>query len=690
MVGTSQTEPTLRRQLDFASALNALAEATIQSEGAEAIYESMVAIVGRALGVDRALLYAVRLDEGVAEGLCEWLSPGPQLEPTRATYPIAAFASAIGEVARTRSWLESHEDEIHPLMLADGSADALHRQMKIRSLLWFPVAFQPRGFHALVFNQVFSRRAWTRHELAFLDAVSRLVNLALHKVALVVERAKVAEDLLASESRFRALYDNTPTMLFTVTQDGRIESANRFAVDHLGYSAEELSALPVLSLFHEGDRDAVALQVARCFQTPGKVLRWELRKVTKNGDVVWVKETARVHARADGSQAVLIACDDVTEQKRAAEAMVQAQRLESLGVFTGGVAHDFNNLLAVVAGSMDRALARVPEGSAARPELLQAALATQRAIELVRQLLAYSGNPSRSMGAVDVNAIISELGELLHVTVARNASVVLDLAPDLPRVTADATQLRQVVMNLVVNAVEAGDGGGVVDVRTRYSAGMGDEPSLVVITVSDAGAGMDARTRERIFDPFFTTKTLGRGLGLAAVLGIVRGHGGTIQVESEVGRGTTFTVSIPRAPFEAPTPVPPPPRAVMPATATVLVVDDDGPLRRVVGGVLEDLGFSAVLAGSGAAALEMCEANPAIDCVLLDLSVAVEKGGGVLARLRQLRPGIPVVLMSGFVHTDTAAIVEQAGGPVLAKPFTPAQLRGVIASAMESTGIGRH
>ncbi len=388
------------------------------------------------------------------------------------------------------------------------------------------------------------------------------------------------------------------------------------------------------------------------------------------------------------------------EARKAIEAKVlEVQKLESLGVLAGGIAHDFNNLLVAIMGNAGLALLDLPEGSPARASIVDVEIASRRAGELARQMLAYSGRSRFLIEPVELSELVRELLALLQVSIGKSVILKLHLPDDPVVVDADAAQLRQVVMNLVINAADAiGTRSGTVTIRVsqleataEYLADVHPEAGLqpgqfAALEVSDTGMGMDQATQARIFDPFFTTKFTGRGLGLAAVLGIVRSHNGALRVYSEVGRGSTFRVVLP---LSATSPQPASAASGEPwrGSGTVLVVDDDPMVRSVAKRLLESFGLTVHVAEGGPQALErIINAPDAVDAVLLDMTMPELSGPEVFARLRQIRADLPVVLMSGYHEEELAPEVGAGISGFIQKPFTPADLANRLRAALESAG----
>ena len=385
----------------------------------------------------------------------------------------------------------------------------------------------------------------------------------------------------------------------------------------------------------------------------------------------------------------------------------QTQRLQSLGVLAGGIAHDFNNILTAILGNSELAERNIPAGSSAHRNLAEIGKATQRGADLCRQMLAYAGKGRFQVTPLDLSEVILEMREMLQMAVSKKATLRFDLASGLPAVEADVAQIRQVVMNLVINASEAiGDANGLITTvtnaldcdRAYLDAAWGGEQlpegRYVYLEISDTGSGMDEATRARIFEPFFTTKFTGRGLGLSAVNGIMRGHKGAIRVYSEPGRGTTFKLLFPASANA--------PRRLGAATGecdeyegsgTVLVVDDEESVRNTARGMLEQLGFCVLTAANGAEALETYRAHrDGIVCVLLDLTMPKMDGKETFQQIRLINPAAIVLLSSGY--NEQLAIQQFVGSGLagfIQKPYQLSvlelKMRQVLGSSDPQSGV---
>ena len=438
----------------------------------------------------------------------------------------------------------------------------------------------------------------------------------------------------------------------------------------------------------------------------GEAFTSELLNYRKDG-TTYVAEVRIMPIRdADGRLTHWVGVQrDVSERRRVAEErarmesrMQETQQLESLGVLAGGIAHDFNNLLTVIVGSSTLARLELGDDDEIRRHLQRIDTAAQRAADLCRQMLAYSGKGRYQVQTLDFNAVVRETAELGRNAITAGHEVRLELAASPVTVTADASQMQQVLMNLLLNADEAiGPAAGTIRIATQTGrlnrarlarTHLGPElpdGDYAMLEVADTGGGIAPEIAGRIFDPFFTTKFTGRGLGLSAVLGVVRAHGGTIEVESRPGAGATFRVFLPAVPAE-PAPAAPRPAAVPGSGAgrVVLVVDDDAPLRLLAVELLRMGGYKTLTAADGVEAVERFREHAGrIDAVLLDLSMPRMDGAAAGQEIRRLAPGMPVLLMSGFSEDEALRrfpVRERTG--FLQKPFSSDALLGKLGALL--------
>lgn len=390
---------------------------------------------------------------------------------------------------------------------------------------------------------------------------------------------------------------------------------------------------------------------------------------------------------------------DITERKQAEverqnmeKQLLHAQKLESLGVLAGGIAHDFNNILMAIIGNADLALMRINKESPATENLHRIEQAASRAADLAKQMLAYSGKGKFVVETIDLNILLKEMLHMLEVSISKKAVLRLNLHQPLPLVEADATQMRQIIMNLVINASEAiGDKSGVIAITTgcmdcdrNYLKDVWLDENLtnglyVYLEIADSGCGMDIETLSKLFDPFFTTKFTGRGLGMAAVLGIVRGHKGAIKVYSEEKRGTTFKILIPASSRPAELFNGESHKDDWKGSGSVLLVDDEETVRGIGTEMLKELGFTTITADDGREAVEAFRNNPDIAFVILDLTMPHMDGEQCFRQLRQLNPAVKVIMSSGYNEQEvTQRFVGKGLAGFIQKPYKLSVLREAI------------
>ena len=522
----------------------------------------------------------------------------------------------------------------------------------------------------------------------------------------ITQEKEAERALRQSEERYRLLIEQMNEGFVATDRENRVVLTNPRLEEMLGYSGEELAGLYMGDLTDEANRALLEAQEAK--RQEGLAESYELTWQHKDGTGIdtTVSPTSLRDAEGEfvGSFAVVT---DITERKRMEverrrlETRIQkAQKMESLGLLAGGIAHDFNNLLVGMLGHAGLALMELPPQSTARGLIRQIEIAALRASELTKEMLAYSGKGKFLVEAIDLSALVEEMAHLLKVTISKKAVINFNFAPSLSAIEGDPTQIRQIVMNLITNASEAiGDRSGVITITTgemyadrhylssTYMDDELDDWSYVYLEVADTGSGMDEETRAKIFDPFFTTKFTGRGLGLAAVLGIVRGHRGAIKVYSEPGRGTSFKILFPAISENAQ--VVPREETVdelkIRASGRVLVADDEEMVRGVAKLSLETVGYTVTTASDGQEAVEIFRQEEGrFDVVLLDLTMPRMGGEEAYREIRRVRADTKVVLSSGFNELDTVQRFPGRGlAGFLQKPFKPQELIKTIREILE-------
>ncbi len=525
-------------------------------------------------------------------------------------------------------------------------------------------------------------------------------------------RQQAKEALRAREERFRAIYEFSPIGIVNIDGRGKFIRANSAYQKIFGYSEEELRTLSFADITYPDDIEASSQTFKEMIEGRRDVDRLEKRCIRKDGQIVWIRLTRYPIRDVDGNFLHTVSMvEDISERKQAEEErrqleaqMQHAQKLESLGILAGGIAHDFNNLLVGILGNASFALTELPPGSPARQSIGEVEVAARRAAELTNQMLAYSGKGKFVVERVNLSTLVEEIAHLLHSVISKKAVLKFEFQDDLPAVEGDPTQLRQVVMNLITNAAEAiGNHEGLVAVRTAtmqvdrellsefYHGDGSAAESYAGLEVSDNGCGMDAETKSRIFDPFFTTKFTGRGLGLAAVLGIVRGHHGAIKVDSEPGRGTTFRVLFPAAQWSAQSiehPINEPlASSDWRGRGGILVVDDEKAVQNVTKKILEHFGFTVLTADDGRHGLEIFRKHVGeIKVVLLDLTMPHMDGEEAFREMRRLHADVRVILSSGYTEQDAIDHFKGMGlAGFIQKPYSPETLIGKFRQILESS-----
>jgi PAS domain S-box-containing protein len=518
----------------------------------------------------------------------------------------------------------------------------------------------------------------------------------------LTDRKKAEEKLKVSEERNRLLVENANESI-AVLQERRFVFTNPQFTEFTGYSRNELASRDFTEFVHHDDRAIIEERYRKRMGGDQTPFTYELRFISREGATKWV-ELNSVLFTWEEKPSVLLFIRDIAERKQAEEErrriesqIQQTQKLESLGVLAGGIAHDFNNLLMAILGNIDLALLDLTPSSPVRMNLLEAAKASQRAADLCRQMLAYSGRGKFKSESLNLNEIIQDMSHMLDVSVSKKAILRYNYATGLPPIEADATQMRQIIMNLVINASDAiGEKSGIISIST----GMMDcdrsylsetwlndklpEGQYVCLEVADTGCGMDRDMIPKIFDPFFTTKFTGRGL--AAVFGIVRGHRGAIKVYSEKGRGTTFKILMPASEGTA--------EQLegihingkeWRGSGTILLADDEETIRTLGRRMLERLGFTVLTAANGREVLDLFQRHEGeIACIILDLTMPHMDGEEAFRELRRADKNVRVIMSSGYNEQEITQ--RFAGKPIAGFIQKPYQVADLAAKLKEVLG----
>jgi PAS domain S-box-containing protein len=547
-----------------------------------------------------------------------------------------------------------------------------------RSLDWMGVPLKVNGhtFGALVVQTYSSN-------IRYGDRDKEILTFVARQLASAVEIKRNEQALRRSEARYRSLVQSSVYGIYRSSLEGRFLDVNPALITMLGYgSAEE-----VLMLDPEKDVFAQPQEHARLneeFRRTGRLDGIEVKWKRKEGNVITVRISGRAVSSADEPADVLEAiAEDVTERRALEDQFRQAQKMEAVGRLAGGVAHDFNNLLMVISGYAEVILAKLPLDHPLLEKGRAIQQAADRATTLTRQLLAFSRKQLLELKIVDVNAIVQDMERLLRPLIGENVEFVTALSPQAAHTRADAGQLEQVLMNLVVNAKDAMPGGGRLTIQTQNivmdeSHRRGQQfirpGNYVTLSVSDTGTGMDKETQSRIFEPFFTTKEKGKGtgLGLSTVYGIVKQSGGYVMVQSEQGRGTSFHIYLPQVDGAAEKQAVQAPSTALGGTETILLVEDEESVRQLVRDTLASKGYKVIEAEGGDSGLAAALSHPgAIDLVITDVVMPGMGGRDLVKQLAQARPETKVLYLSGY--TEDAIVSDGSidkGTAFLQKPFS--------------------
>ncbi len=640
----------------------------------------------------------------IAPVLLTWMSPRPGTPPARLLEALALAALLVATSVLLFFW-STHAPH-YPLTFA-----------VVPPLTWAASRFGPRGAALATLATAAIAIAGTlagrgpfsdyplQQGLLFLELlVCMLGTMAFLLAAAVASREQLLSSLVEStqarehsERRFRLLADHASDIIVEFDADGRALYVSPSLTSILGYPVEPTIALGLRgalgALVHPEDLPNLSDDLARVTAEPSAMVKTLYRARHANGEWRWLETHTQSFEASDGALRAVSVNRDVTERvhsderaRRLQEQVIQTQKLESLGVLTSGIAHDFNNLLAVILGNISFVLDEIPVDSSLRSALSDVETSAQYAAELTQQMLAYAGNAPLSLQVVDLSELVAEMKPLVGVSHSKNAVVSFHLGRELSPIECDPSQIRQVVLNLLTNASEAlGANEGRIDVATRQGEPTADGRDRVVLEVRDTGCGMDESTRLRMFDPFFTTKFTGRGLGLAAVLGIVRRHQASIEVESRSGEGTAVRLCFPSSCRGVSAAVMASSRDGWQPDGAILVVEDEPALRSMAIRTLRRAGFSVLSAAEGREALALFhEHRQEIRAVLLDLTMPGMSGSEMLSALRLLKADLPVVVCSGHGEHEIVSRLEGlVPDALLLKPFRPADLLSRLRQVLE-------
>jgi two-component system cell cycle sensor histidine kinase/response regulator CckA len=547
-----------------------------------------------------------------------------------------------------------------------------------QSLDWMgvPLKVNSHTFGALVV-QTYSKN------IRYGERDKEILTFVARQLASAVEIKRNEQALRRSEARYRSLVQSSVYGIYRSSLEGRFLDVNPALISMLGYaSAEEVLILdPEKDVFANSEEHSRLIEE---FRRTGRLDGIEVKWKRSDGSSITVRISGRAVSSSDDPADVLEAiAEDVTDRRALEDQFRQAQKMEAVGRLAGGVAHDFNNLLMVISGYAEVILAKLSTNHPLHEKGKAIQQAADRATTLTRQLLAFSRKQLLELKVVDVNAIVQDMERLFSPLLGENVELVTVLSPQAAHVRADAGQLEQVLMNLVVNAKDAMPTGGKLTIQTQATVIDGSHRrgqqfirpgNYVMLSVSDTGMGMDKETQSRIFEPFFTTKEKGKGtgLGLSTVYGIVKQSGGYVIVQSEEGQGTSFHIYLPQVEGAAETQAVPVPDAALGGSETVLLVEDEESVRQLVRDTLDAKGYRVLEADSGEAGLDTAARHEGtIDLVVTDVVMPGLSGRDMVKRLLRARPSTKVLYLSGY--TEDAIVNDgsiESGTAFLQKPFS--------------------
>ena len=502
----------------------------------------------------------------------------------------------------------------------------------------------------------------------------------------------ITTELLSVKRHFEVILKSMGEGILEITPEGRIVYVNPAVISLINLPENKLLGSNFTDLFQETDRQRIKSYLAAMDTQPQTV----------NEEVSLIMNSKQISLRLlpildKEDQPIIIILNDLSERKRMEAQFLQAQKMEAIGTLAGGIAHDFNNLLMVIQGNASLMLLNVDPSHPHHEMLTSIVKQVQSGSKLTNQLLGYARKGRYEVKPIQVNQLVEETSKAFG-RIRKEITIHRELANDLFPIEGDLGQIEQVLMNLFVNAADAMPQGGDIflktinipygDIRGKlYNPKPGD---YVLLTVTDTGMGMDPKTLDRIFEPFFTTKELGRGtgLGLASVYGIIKGHGGYVDVESEEGRGTTFKIYLPASNREIQKTIEVPDHIIK-GTGTILLVDDEEMVLEVGERFLKVMGYQVLTAREGREAIEVYQKHgDTIDLVLLDIIMPNMKGGEVFDRLKEINPEVKVLLSSGYsIDGEASQILERGGSGFIQKPFDMNQLSQSIRAMLGNNSV---
>ncbi len=598
------------------------------------------------------------------------------------------FLESAERGVRSTSWL--HQPRVQRERLDDhsGRIDLRLKAMGIQFWASIPLRAKEAAAGALIVAgkdyEMFSTK-----QAELMEAFGNQISVALHN-------AQLFDRLRQSERQYVDLFENAPDMYLSVSRNHVIVECNKTGADMLGCLKQELIGKRFEGIFIEQKRDAVKALLDRVF-TEGRGLKdVEEQLAMPDGRQLFVNlNSSLVFDEKGRTVTARIVARDITERKLMEGAILHAQKIDSIGNLAGGIAHDFNNILSAILGSASIMRRRLTEKGKLSKYVEIVETSARRGASLTRQLLTFARKTETFVKPVDVNALIEETIDLFRRSVTREIEVITSLTAEPTIINGDDGQVQQALLNLFLNARDAMPRGGTLTVSTRVSQVDAHRTSLftsikpgpfIEIRIADTGHGMDKATQNRVFEPFFTTKDTGTGLGLSVVYGVVQNHGGFIDLESEVGRGAVFTVSLPRVRARVASAVRQHRERLPRGTEHILLIDDEISVCEIARDMLTDLGYTVDVAYDGKSGVEQYRIRQAsVDLVLLDINMPVMGGVEAFDRLRKINPDVCIVIMTGYGRgvIETSMFSGEVNG-FIEKPFQLETLAPVVRDVLNA------
>jgi two-component system, cell cycle sensor histidine kinase and response regulator CckA len=648
-------------------ALNTIAEAVNRSVGMKLLLRESIREIRRLLDVDYGWIYHVeggRLILRAAEGA----------EPL----PIAMIEPDTDVESKDIQWVRLPRSRVKP---RSWESKEEWTYGGISSWASVPIIMKDRFAGTIVVASI-ERKAIQQKQLNLMGAFSNQIGVAL-------ENATLFEQLRKSEERYMDLFEHSPDMYHIVNRQAIIISCNQTEADRLGYRKDELVGHSLLTFYPPENQGAVQSLVTDVFENHREVSGHEQQFLTKSGEIVDVSvSTSIVFDESRKPSFIRIVARDITEKKKLESKIFHAQRIDSIGNLAGGIAHDFNNILTSILGSTAIMKRKMRKNNQWYHFADIIETAAKRGAGLTRQLLTFARKSTPQFRPIIVNDIIEETLRLFERSTDKSFAIKKELTNDLAIIKGDDGQLQQAILNLLINARDAMPNGGTITVRSqalnpdlRSASVFGEARAgeFASVAIRDAGAGMSQAVQQRIFEPFFTTKDKGTGLGLSVVYGVVNSHGGFITVQSEVGKGSQFTMFFPlvadREKFQRSLKE----QRLRHGSERILVVDDEEHVREMICRMLQTLGHDVDFVESGQEAIDLVEKKEPFDLVILDMNMPTMSGKETFFKLKEIKPDLRVVISTGYSNAslEPTSLNDFVDG-FLQKPYQMEELSKVL------------